>query len=177
MKHFLPTLILIGFFCGCGGNGATDETSQDGGGSNETSDAANPAPSAETQSETLLAEMRKMTAESLKAQSPDLPEAEIDSKVDAMLGPELKKMQQLDPGFLMVTSAQEAELKAGKSYSDVAAKVDAALKKFEEFGMELPGLTKKLVADYKAGTLSPVRSELLIQMLNVADKKLQHDIQ
>lgn len=176
MKRLVPALLLMGLLCGCSGDSATDDAGK-GAGSDGTPVAADSPGTDEMQSQILRTEMYKLSIELLKAKSPDRSEVEIDGVVSSMLDSELDRMQQVDPGFLMVTPAQESELKNGKSFSDVDGKLETVLKKTEEFAVDLPEPTKKLIADYKAGTLSPIRTELLAQLLDVAEKKMDRDTQ
>ena len=161
------------FCCGCGENKATDPPADGGGAQN----AGHMDENAKIQSAVLTGELRKLTVEELQAQSPQAPASEIESKADALIETQLKKMQEMAPDFLVVTVRQEEDLKNGARGIDVSARVQSATKTFDEFGVELPKLTTKLLADYKAGTLSPVRQVLLVHLLHVSEMKLLQDLQ
>ena len=168
MKHFLLA-ILIGVLCGCGTDGEADK---DG----KTPTTSQSHPDAKVESQVLMAEMRKMIIESLAAKSPDASASEIETQADAVLDTEVKEMRSQDPDFLIVTAACEEDLKNNRGNPETDADIQAARKKFEEFAMEVPGATKKLLADYEAKTLSPVRKELLRELLELSEKKLEQDL-
>ena len=69
----------------------------------------------------------------------------------------------------MVSAETEAKLQAGTPIEDAAKRIADAEGFFNEFEIQLSGLIRSLLPQHKAGSLSPIRTEVRAQLL-VADR-------
>ena len=74
------------------------------------------------------------------------------------------------PEFLIVSVETEQQLQAGTQIEGCDEKISDAEAFLNEAGIQLTGLVVSLLPQHKAGTLSPVQTELLAQLI-VADMK------
>lgn len=170
---------------GAGGAGTTDETSSgekpeaaaaDGLTSTgvEGSSAADPPsdPGAIVESQVLRKELQVLAVEMLRNKSPEMSETELQASAEQMTEGFLSFAAKKMPGLLQVTAQREQDLALGKVDPEVDGRIEAAAKTTEELQMEMPELTKQLLAESKQKELSPVRKELLAQLLEGPVKRV-----
>ena len=145
-----------------GAAGTADESS-----SGEKPEAAPPLsdPEAIVESQVLRKELQVLAAEMLRSKSPEMSEAELQASAEQLTEGFLSFAAKKMPGLLQVTAQREQDLTLGKVDPEVDGRIEAAAKTTEELGMEMPELTKLLLAESKQKELSPVRKELLAQLL------------
>ena len=170
----ISTLVLLTVLAGCGGS----ETTENSGGSepnaqnSESATTGTETPEngdSKMESAVLKQEMVDLTLEHMKAAKPDADPKDAFSQVEQGIA----GMRKDDPDFLMVSAETEKKLEAGEPIEDTAQRIDDAEKYMNEFQIELPGLANLLLAEYKAGKLSPARTELLAQLLTAHRKKTE----
>jgi hypothetical protein len=159
----ISTLVLLTVLAGCGGS----ETAENSGGSEPI--AQNSESSTPMESAVLKQEMVDLTLELMKAEKPDADPKDASGQVEQGIA----ALRKMDPDFLMVSAETEKKLEAGEPIEDASQRIDDAEKFINEFDAGLPGLAKLLLAEYKAGKLSPARTELLAQLLTAERKKIE----
>ena len=128
--------------------------------------------SAPIQSSVLKQEMINLYLESPPGDSP--PAAVTRTKAVQDVDAGIAKIREHAPDFLMVTRATENKLKAGQGVPGSAERIAQAEGFLEEFQIPYPSLVVRLLEQYKAGELDPVRTELLAQLMVGAMKNTVH---
>lgn len=139
----------------------------DSGAPSETPESRN---TAATESNTLKQAMIDVTADLMKKQQPDTGPDAIRGQVENGIAQIRKEV----PNFLMVSADTEEKLKAGTQIESSNKRISDAEAFLNEYGIQRSGLVAALLQQHKTGTLSPVRTELLAQLI-VADKQKAED--
>jgi len=134
------------------------------------SDIAQSTNTTATESATLKQAMIDVAADLMKEQQPNTAPDAVRSQVEKAIAQIRKDI----PDFLMVSAETEEKLQAGTPVEGAARRIADAEAFFNEYGLPLSGLVKSLLPQFKAGTLNPVRTELLAQLVVADMKKAQH---
>lgn len=117
----------------------------------------------------LTQEMVQVAVEMMKAQNPSIDPNEVSRKLqEASI--EIRKHY---PEFLIVSAEMEQRLKASAPVPESAQRIARAEMFLSEFQIQASGLVQILLPQHKAGTLSPVRTELLAQLMTADMKKAE----
>ena len=114
--------------------------------------------------------MIDVAAELMKEQQPNAEPDAIRAQVENAIAQIRKDV----PNFLMVSAETEEKLQAGTPVEGAPRRITDAEAFLNEYGLQLSGLVKSLLPRHKAGSLNPVRTELLAQLI-VADMKKAQD--
>ena len=182
-----PTALLLVILAGCGNSDAPADSanSAPAQSTGDASDAANgsqPAQdrddppmepessgstnSASIESAALKQAMLEVTVELMQKQDPNTDPDTVRTQVESAIA----KIRKDVPDFLMLSGENEKELKAGTQIDGVDKRITEAEAFLNDTGIQLTGLVASLLPQLKAGTLSPVQTELLAQLI-VADMK------
>jgi len=108
--------------------------------------------------------------EIMKSQQPDADPTLLRSRLNA----ELEKIRAGYPGFLSVSAAAEKKLTDGSHIEDSATSIRIAQEQFFGGRQSSNPITRQLQAEMEAGSLSPVRAELLGQLMVMEWKMTVH---
>tara|TARA_R110002072_G_C7945043_1_gene532779 strand:- start:52 stop:561 length:510 start_codon:yes stop_codon:yes gene_type:complete len=153
--------------------------------SDAPADSANPAPaqstgdtsdaepdrgastnSARIESAALKQAMLDVTLDLMKKQDPNTDPDAVRTQVESAIAQIRKDV----PDFLMLSGENEKKLQAGTQVEGVDKRITEAEAFLNDTGIQLTGLVASLLPQHKAGTLSPVGTELLAHLI-VADMK------
>jgi len=118
-------------------------------------------PASPIESAVLKQDMIDASFEIMKAKDPDLDRKTVAAQVQNGI----EEIREIDPEFLIVSAKSEAKLSAGKPLEDSTKRIAEAEQFLSETGIQTSGLVQALLPQYKAGALSPVRTELLAQLV------------
>jgi hypothetical protein len=136
-----------------------DNSPAESGNSESTNNAA-------IESVLLKREMIDAAAELMQQQQPDTEPDAVRGKVDNGIAQIRKEV----PDFLMVSAETEKKLQTGTPIEGTTKRIAEAEAFFDEYSIRQSGLVASLLQQHKAGKLSPVRTELLAQLI-VAEKQ------
>lgn len=148
------------------GTNAAEKPQLTTGGNTSESKAAEPELSSADaiESAVLKQAMVEVSVELMKKQQPNIDPEEVLKKVEYAITQIRKDV----PDFLMVSAEVEKRLQANEQIKGVEKRISDATAYLNKSGSNLSGLVASLLPQYKAGTLPPVRTELLAQIV-VAD--------
>jgi len=155
-------VVLLGFVAGCSDSQPT-ETS---GGASTAAQISESTDEPPTESTILKQEMVDAAVEIMKTQEPNTDPNEVRGQVENAI----VQIRKHYPEFLIVSAEAEEKLRAGTPIHDSAKRIADAESFLSEFEIQLSGLVQSLLPQHKAGNLTPVRTELLAQLI-VADMK------
>lgn len=156
------TVLLLALAPGCSDSQSTRTTS---GGAPATQNSG-PGGEGPRESAVLKQEMQDFMLETLRMSDPGTDPAKVRDMVEEMI----TSSRSADPNFLMVSPQVEERLRAGLPIEDAAQRITDAETFLRQSGRLLPGFARLVYRDFQAGTLSPVRTELLAQIMVAATK-------
>jgi hypothetical protein len=162
-------LVLLTCVGGCGHSETADDSSR----AAPAIESRQPREDAPTESKLLKQEMIHAAVELMKARKPDADPNELRGQVEEMSAAEIKKIRKQYPEFLIVSAETEQKLASGTPIADAAQRIVDAERTLETLVGKTPDLVKALHAEYKAGKLSPIRTELLAQLMVGTVKALE----
>jgi hypothetical protein len=159
-------ILLLVFAAGCSDSQAPEKSDSAG------PAARNPEPAAGglAESAVLREEMIVVALEVMGIQDPSADPNMVRYEVEKAI----VEIREHCPEFLIVPAETEEKLRADAPIQDSAKRIAVAEGFFREFGIPVSGLAKSLLPAHKAGWLTPVRTELLAQLM-VADMKKAED--
>ena len=129
-------------------------------------DSSGSTNTASFESAALKQAMLDVTVDLLKKQDPNTGADAVRTQVESAIAQIRKDV----PDFLRLSRENERKLQAGTPIEGVDKRITEAEAFLNNTGIQLTGLVASLLPQHKAGTLSPVRTELLAQLI-VADMK------
>ncbi len=105
----------------------------------------------------------------MKLQDPNTETNAVERQVESAITQIRKEV----PEFLMVSAETEQQLLAGKAIESAAKRIAEAETFLSDSGVEFSGLVRSLLPEHKAGNLSPLRTELLAQLITADMKKIE----
>jgi hypothetical protein len=121
------------------------------------------------ESDTLKQAMIDVTADLLKKQQPDTELTAVRGQVEDGIA----QIREDVPYFLMVSAEAEKKLQAGTPLDGAAKRIADVEAVLNEYGIPRSGRVVSLLEQYKARNLSPVRTELLAQLIAAHKKKVE----
>lgn len=137
----------------------------------QNSESTDDAP---TESTVLKQEMIAAMAEIMKAREPNANPTELRNQIQETIDDVIVDIRKYYPEFLIVSAETEEKLRAGTPIQDSAKRIADAESSLG--GFQTGGLVKSLLPQHKAGTLTPVRTELLAQFIVADVKKLEYSL-
>jgi|GEM_PF-3204756 len=171
MRKYIQSFCLILLMAMIAGCGTSEEPENPDG---ESPAVTNPEPSDEPQAESdlLKQEMIDLVAELMQTQNPDADSKELLSQADQMLSKEIDQVRKLSPDFLILSAENKKKLRDGTPLEDSAKRIAEGISFLREYEIELSSLVQLLITQHEAGQLTPVRTELLAQLLTADVKKV-----
>ena len=136
------------------------------GNSSAESDNSVSTNNAPIESVVLKQEMIDAAAELMQQQQPDTERDAVRGQVDQGIA----QIREDAPDFLKVSAATEKKLQAGTPTGGAAKRIADAEAFLNEYGISQSGLVAALLQQHKTEKLTPVRAELLAQLI-VAEKQ------
>lgn len=167
LRYHLLVIVLLACVVGCRDAKVADNRNDAGPATqNPDSTSDNSA-----ESTVLKQELIDATVELLQAQKPDADPEGSRVQVQQLVEAGIVEIRKCHPKFLIVSAETEKRLQSGTPGPDSAARIADGEKSLVEFGTEPPELVKVMLAQHKAGTLSPGRTELLADLMVGAVKE------
>lgn len=113
----------------------------------------------------LKQEMMTITVELMRRKKTAMASDELRRQAAKILDAENVKIRKHYPEFLIVSAKTEEKLRAGTPIPDAAKRISESEKALIDFESPIPDLFKVMLRQHKAGTLSPLRTELLAQCM------------
>ena len=167
---FLHSIVVLTCLAGC----SDSPVSEKSGDANPTTQNPASTDDVPVESALLKKELIDATVELMQAQNPDADPNELRGQVQQMLDKEIGKIRTIYPEFLIVSPETEEKLRAGTPTQDSAKRIADAESFLSESGITTSLLVQALLPQHKTGTLTPVRTEVLAQVI-VADRKKLED--
>jgi len=175
-------LVLLGSVAGCGDSQIADNSS----GAVPAIQNPESTKEAPTESTLLKQEMIDVAVEVMQAQKPDADPKELRGQVQEMLDAEIIKIRKQYPEFLIVSAETKKRLQSGTPIPDAAERIANADEVLRAFEIDTHFFEKTssagsstafkvqtaLLPQHKAGTLSPIRTNLLAQLMDSNARQL-----
>lgn len=126
------------------------------------------------ESKVLKAELRKLIATAMNAESNDSSSAPTDEAIDRRLALVIDNARQQTPKFLRVWPEQERRFEQGE-FDDTRARkrLKSAINTLVDFDAKLPVLCERLLREDRAKPLQSAQLELAYQLFNMGSAKLE----
>jgi hypothetical protein len=154
-------IAVLACVAGCG-DAKVAYNRNDAGPSTQNLDSTSDTPAEST---VLKQEMIDATVELMQAQKPDADPEASRVHVQQLVEAGIVEIRKHHPQFLIVSSDTEKRLQSGTPVPDAAERIADAERSLVESGAESPELVTVMLAQHKAGTLSPGRTELLAHLI------------
>ena len=142
------------------------QVAQDNGQAPSETETAGSTSTGAIESTALKQAMIEISVDLMAKQQPNTEPDAVRAKVENAIAQIRKDV----PDFLILSAENERMLQAGTQIEGVDKRIADAESFLNDTGIQLTGLVTSLLPQHKAGTLSPVRTELLAQLI-VADMK------